>query len=1354
VDKETIMSNDKFALALESLGVVPPTKVSPKTGKTAWAFAKSDEEFKQLLDHEDEQVRWLVEARLTNKTTIKETRTRRMFKTGKRGEIPVYLRYYGAHCVPGEVEVLTRSGWERLDKWGGGEIAQVQEDQSISFLPATRYVGPVVADWVEVAAPYLNSAFTLGHTVPYLKHGSSKWSTLEAGELMERSSLYVPLAGELNYEGTLGPEQLRVLVMAQADGSFEQNTASGRRFTLFLKKERKIARAKQLLEAAGIPFEAQSYPSHPGFVRIIVRQCDYPDWFTPDRKFFGAWLMDTTCAGRRAFVEELRHWDGYSQNGADYYCTTVQANAEWVQTMCHLTGWCAAVNHKPSKGVRQTLYIVGLRTRNRGMVHRKDVSVVTAPKIAYCPRTVTGYWLARHNSNIYITGNTGRWSGGDSANYQNLPRYNPDQPESGALRRALLAPEGNVCVVRDLGQIECLAEDTLVFTLGRGYVKIQDISLHDMLWDGVEWVSHGGAVPTGEKEVVTYDGITGTPDHIVYTASGGKVQLGYAAATGAALAIGERGGEEVRYVGSPAGADPVRGEGRKAVVPVPRAEVFHRAPCAHTRSSEWEDDELRGAPHPEPILPDHTRQGPKRTQRAIQSNTSGHEPEQREQSFCVLPKQGDREQVPLLRGVCSVHVGDFPEENIFRRRGGPNRQRRTLRAGEYPAPNAGGECPEEALQPGSCLSRGSNECEPVRPEVLPEVPLYHSHRDGAERSYPRADNPPPNRGTGGGHVRKAKTYDILNAGPRNRFTANGRIVSNCRVLAHIAGQEDLLDVFRNGGDPYCHMATKLFGYEVTKKQKLERQTGKSVVLGCFTPDTKVLTDAGVKCIVDVMPTDLLWDGEEFVTHAGVIHQGEKECLRAFGVGATQDHEILTEHSWVTWSAVLTSPSLWKSALSRATLPSSTGRTTTTDGTRLSSAHVVGADESTGTTSLVKALSVVGAALGNKVQRHGKNTQGTQTPCQTMHTESAYSTASPALSGGARKSTDTSITPFGESVYTSLGEKIGGRFLSILYLCLDGIKRSWKLTASTTKGITHQETFASPGAKTTPKTGDELANCRSRSSTYDIAFAGPRNRYTVMTECGPILVHNCGYGLGWLKFQDSLRVGFLGAPGVMYGEDAAELLKINIDKVLTDIVYYQLEKMTVEQAALNVRPGYVPVREHLVHCAVVKSIIDLYREANDKIVALWAECDRALNMMARGNPVEIGVGVKLRCADGAIELPNGMRIQYHHLDSKKTYTSKVRGKSVVKSTIYGGRMVENLVQALARIVIGEQWLRIAERYKVVLSTHDEIVIVCPEEEAEEALAFMGDVMATPPSWAPDLPLTSDGGFNRSYGLCEK
>lgn len=94
--KTTIMSNEKLAALLRERGVEPPTKLSPTTGKVAYAFAKTDEAFLELKDDPDEAVQLLIECRLGGKSTLAETRALRLIQMADRGALPVYLKYYAA----------------------------------------------------------------------------------------------------------------------------------------------------------------------------------------------------------------------------------------------------------------------------------------------------------------------------------------------------------------------------------------------------------------------------------------------------------------------------------------------------------------------------------------------------------------------------------------------------------------------------------------------------------------------------------------------------------------------------------------------------------------------------------------------------------------------------------------------------------------------------------------------------------------------------------------------------------------------------------------------------------------------------------------------------------------------------------------------------------------------------------------------------------------------------------------------------------------------------------------------------------------------------------------------------------
>jgi DNA polymerase I-like protein with 3'-5' exonuclease and polymerase domains len=80
------------------------------------------------------------------------------------------------------------------------------------------------------------------------------------------------------------------------------------------------------------------------------------------------------------------------------------------------------------------------------------------------------------------------------------------------------------------------------------------------------------------------------------------------------------------------------------------------------------------------------------------------------------------------------------------------------------------------------------------------------------------------------------------------------------------------------------------------------------------------------------------------------------------------------------------------------------------------------------------------------------------------------------------------------------------------------------------------------------------------------------------------------------------------------------------------------------------------------------------------------------------------------------------------------------------------VVENIVQALARIVVGQQMIWIAKQYRPVLTVHDAVVIVVPEKELDEALDYVRLCMSTSPDWAEGLPIACEAKYGESYGNC--
>jgi len=165
------------------------------------------------------------------------------------------------------------------------------------------------------------------------------------------------------------------------------------------------------------------------------------------------------------------------------------------------------------------------------------------------------------------------------------------------------------------------------------------------------------------------------------------------------------------------------------------------------------------------------------------------------------------------------------------------------------------------------------------------------------------------------------------------------------------------------------------------------------------------------------------------------------------------------------------------------------------------------------------------------------------------------------------------------------------------------------------------------------------------------------------------------------------------------------------------------------------------------------IVTAYRNTYNMIPRLWRSGETALRALMSGNGYIVDVPGVLTAnpEKGGIRMPNGMHILYPDLgqnsEGQWEYTSK--GKTV---KLYSGKVVENLTQGLARIIIGEQMLRIAKRYKPVLTVHDAIGIVAPIEEGDEARAYVEECMSWCPPWATGLPLACESGMGASYGDC--
>ena len=164
----------------------------------------------------------------------------------------------------------------------------------------------------------------------------------------------------------------------------------------------------------------------------------------------------------------------------------------------------------------------------------------------------------------------------------------------------------------------------------------------------------------------------------------------------------------------------------------------------------------------------------------------------------------------------------------------------------------------------------------------------------------------------------------------------------------------------------------------------------------------------------------------------------------------------------------------------------------------------------------------------------------------------------------------------------------------------------------------------------------------------------------------------------------------------------------------------------------------------------RRVIKIYREANYKINELWRDAQRYLQ-----SATAFGLKDVLKIEDGTIILPSGLKLRYEDLQFDQTdkgveFHYKIRRG---RNRIYGGKVIENVCQAIARCIIGEQMLEIAKKHRVVLTVHDSVVCCVKDEDVAEAQQYIEECMRWTPDWAKGLPINCESGTGKSYGDCE-
>lgn len=315
-----------------------------------------------------------------------------------------------------------------------------------------------------------------------------------------------------------------------------------------------------------------------------------------------------------------------------------------------------------------------------------------------------------------------------------------------------------------VAELACIAEGEAVLT-DRGLIPIEQVTRAHRLWDGLGWVTHDGVICKGVKEVLSYDGLSATPDHLVWVEGESRpLRFGDAAASGARLIQSGDGRHPVRV-----GRDHQFGEALETQLARPDGAdsvcfVWKGSVDGLLQSRLWKISRVSAVLSASPGSP------------LVGPEVNGRKATVREPEQSGLSQfRGERYQVQIRIRNRSRDM-DHPESRAARTisRNRSYQQRGPLRSGKpsmgytskpmRQSKNHG----SERMESTRVAIREVNRC----PETFQWDDPRTNHRGSTISRVRKTEELARNR-------RQTRVYDILNAGPRHRFTVSGKLVHNC-----------------------------------------------------------------------------------------------------------------------------------------------------------------------------------------------------------------------------------------------------------------------------------------------------------------------------------------------------------------------------------------------------------------------------------------------------------------------------------------------------------------------------------------------------------------------------------------------
>ena len=625
--------------------------------------------------------------------------------------------------------------------------------------------------------------------------------------------------------------------------------------------------------------------------------------------------------------------------------------------------------------------------------------------------------------------------------------------------------------------------------------------------------------------------------------------------------------------------------------------------------------------------------------------------------------------------------------------------------------------------------------------------------------------------------RKSPCRPGLTGGGTHAVNATDSSNIESRVSAWFCGHEEKLELFRSGGDPYNETASVIFGYPVNRKSKevdhsMQGAVGKATELGCFAEGTAVVTDAGIIPIEQVRTCDKVWNGVEWVSHKGPVYKGVKDVINIgnSGIYATPEHLIWvdeypkqaftaterevqiaaqrerTEFRHIDGDFQRMYPEKWEQIVANAVF--------WMQGAEMEAELPVGLmpelssfREELGrrTKNMGRALRLNEAAMQQSIGHELPELRRTWNSIELQIEEALHR----IRDGDLRETTTKDASGQDTKRWTLRAGK--------LTACIERGKQSEQTheyvyvlqwDAGAEEACIPRSTDAVPrdiaGGENNTTNGDEGQEESGRDTrvllwpsnlhkkqTYDITDCEKGNRFALSNG---LVVKNCGYQMGADRFRDYLNAGPLGMDPIFL-EDIPELATL---------------------------PN------------PYKYVIDKYRRANYPTRDMWATLQNTIfDMSRKGCDYELG---PLLVQHERIWLPSGLCLHYPGLHKSKEGNWVYESRDGGIANLFGGKLLENIVQALSQIVILRQmvWeacyleLVYGDEAGVALQVHDEIVGVFPLEGAmvtsttdrgeniwengekiQQVSADIVALMCRTDGWFDDIPIGAEGETNLQY-----